>query len=129
MPDLMSSVDLMVTKAGGLTTFEAIARRLPLAFDLITEPMPQEKGTAEMMIEQKLAYAIHRPDDIIDVVENFQPVPNRAKQKMPSEHNYDLTDTAVYTIAEKVLNMIGITVPAVQAVEDTEQEPLYVKVS
>ena len=49
--DGMNAIDLLVTKAGGLTTFEAIARRLPMALDMITEPMPQEAGTAEILIE------------------------------------------------------------------------------
>jgi processive 1,2-diacylglycerol beta-glucosyltransferase len=130
MFDLMNCVDLMITKAGGLTTFEALARRLPLAFDLLSEPMPQERGTVEMMLAQDLAYGIHRPDDIIDVVEKFTPAANRAEVTLPSKHNYDLTDTAVYTIAKRVLEMAGITVPEPEIIElPSEQEPLYVKVS
>src|SRR5579883_518924 len=49
--DGMNACDLLVTKAGGLTTFEAIARHLPMALDMITEPMPQEAGTADLLIE------------------------------------------------------------------------------
>ena len=33
-------------KLGGLTTFEALACRVPIIADVITDPMPQEAGTA-----------------------------------------------------------------------------------
>ena len=69
----MNAVDLMVTKAGGLTTFEAIARRLPMAIDIITEPMPQEAGTIKILLEASkkthLAHVIRRPEDIIKIIE------------------------------------------------------------
>ena len=52
MSDLMNAVDLMVTKAGGLTVFEALSRHLPMALDMITKPMPQEMGTVNILIEQ-----------------------------------------------------------------------------
>ena len=53
----------MVTKAGGLTTYEALARHLPMALDLLTEPMPQERGTAQIMIENQLAAPLFVPED------------------------------------------------------------------
>ncbi|HYJ92573.1 MAG TPA: hypothetical protein VEV84_14785, partial [Pyrinomonadaceae bacterium] len=41
---LMQSANIMVSKLGGLTTFEAFACRLPIIADGITPPMPQEAG-------------------------------------------------------------------------------------
>jgi len=130
MSDLMSAVDLMITKAGGLTTFEALARRLPLAIDMLTDPMPQERGTVEMLLEQKLARGVQVPDDIIAIVETLLPALNRADVKLPSKHNFDLTDTAVYIAAEKVLNMCGVKVPpALPEQHSTSDQEIYVKVS
>jgi processive 1,2-diacylglycerol beta-glucosyltransferase len=108
MSDLMSAVDLMVTKAGGLTTFEAIARRLPLAVDMITKPMPQEIGTVEIVVEEGLAKPVARPSDIIDIVEQLQVVKDRSSVKLPSNHQLDRVD-AVYNIARAIL---GSLVPA-----------------
>lgn len=130
MSDLMNAVDLMITKAGGLTTFEAVARRLPIAFDMITEPMPQERGTIEILLKQDLCFAITQPEAIVGVIENFKPAKNRAQLELPKAHNLDLTDSAVYTIAERVLEMCGIKVPPAEIIElQSDQEPLYVKVS
>lgn len=103
MSDLMSAVDLMVTKAGGLTTFEAIARRLPLAIDVITKPMPQEAGTVKILVDNGLGYAIGKADDIVEVVENLQPVADRNTVKLPAVHSLDRTD-AVYDIARSILH-------------------------
>ena len=40
----MSAANVMISKLGGLTTFEALACRVPIIADVITEPMPQEAG-------------------------------------------------------------------------------------
>src|SRR5579885_1400476 len=92
MADVMSACDLMVTKAGGLTTFEAIARRLPIAFDLITPPMPQEAGNVRIVVEQGLAQEVIKAHDIVDIVENFE---IGAERKLPAAYQLDRTD-AVY---------------------------------
>ncbi|HMB26909.1 MAG TPA: glycosyltransferase, partial [Blastocatellia bacterium] len=46
MEKLMNAADVMVSKLGGLTTFEALASRLPIIADATTAPMPQESQTA-----------------------------------------------------------------------------------
>src|SRR5690606_7367884 len=52
---LMQSANVMVSKLGGLTTFEALACRLPIIADATTPPMPQEAGTARLMAERGAA--------------------------------------------------------------------------
>lgn len=81
MCNAMHACDLLVTKAGGLTTFEAVACQLPLAIDMITEPMPQELGTAEMLIDAGLAQPVYRPSDIIAIAESIEHLD--AAQKKP----------------------------------------------
>src|SRR5215813_11523070 len=46
MEKLMNAADVMVSKLGGLTTFEALATQLPIIADTTTPPMPQEYQTA-----------------------------------------------------------------------------------
>jgi UDP-N-acetylglucosamine:LPS N-acetylglucosamine transferase len=104
MAELMSSCDLMVTKAGGLTTYEALARRLPMALDLLTEPMPQERGTADLMIEEKLAAPLYSPEDIIPVVRKMQPGRDEQRLVLPPEHELNRVD-AVYDIARQILQL------------------------
>lgn len=49
MDQLMNAANVMVSKLGGLTTFEALASRLPILGDAVTYPMPQEERTAAML--------------------------------------------------------------------------------
>lgn len=102
MSDLMSSVDLLVTKAGGLTTFEAIARRLPMALDLLKPAMPQESGTADMLISAGLARPLRNPEDIVAIVESTEVAPDRQSVRLPAVHSLDRVD-AVYDIAGTIL--------------------------
>lgn len=110
LSDVMSAVDLMVSKAGGLTTFETIARKLPMAVDLITEPMPQEKGTVEILIEKNLAYGIKTPEDIVSIVENFEPRPDRWTFELPSDYHLNRT-AAVYDIAHTIIRYCDPSFP------------------
>ncbi len=105
LSSLMSAGDLLVTKGGGLTTFEAIARRLPMALDLRTEAMPQESGTVKMLIEAQLAKPIHEPRDIVDIVESLERVYDREARALPTAHNLDCVD-AIYDIAETILDLL-----------------------
>ena len=48
----MSAANVMISKLGGLTTFEAFACRLPIIADVTTEPMPQEAGAAKLLAKR-----------------------------------------------------------------------------
>lgn len=103
LSDAMSASDLLVTKAGGLTTFEAVARRLPMAIDMLTTPMPQELGTAELLIDAGLAKPIKHPSDIVAIVEALEHIDNRDELPLPTKYNLDRTDS-VYEIARIILS-------------------------
>lgn len=102
MPDLMSAVDAMVTKAGGLTTFECIAKRLPMILDVITEPMPQERGTVDILCEQGLAKRLHRPEDIVNLVSGLKRTENREEKALPAKYCFNKPE-AVFEIARTIL--------------------------
>ncbi|HSS21139.1 MAG TPA: hypothetical protein VLL54_13780 [Pyrinomonadaceae bacterium] len=65
---LMGAANVMISKLGGLTTFEAFACRLPIIADGITEPMPQEAGTATMLVKRGAGVLLKRAVDIVPVV-------------------------------------------------------------
>src|SRR5918911_1717780 len=46
---LMGAANVMISKLSGLTTFEALACRLPIIADAITPPMPQEAGAVNLI--------------------------------------------------------------------------------
>jgi UDP-N-acetylglucosamine:LPS N-acetylglucosamine transferase len=58
----------MISKLGGLTTFEALACRVPIIADVITEPMPQEQGTAELIAQRGAGVMLKRSSDVVPVV-------------------------------------------------------------
>ncbi len=101
LSDLMDACDLLVTKAGALTTFEAVARRLPLALDLLTEPMPQEAGTVAMLIEAKLALPLEKAGDIVNIANGLSVLRDRQRVPLPHEHNLDRVQAA-REIAERI---------------------------
>jgi len=65
---LMSAANVMISKLGGLTTFEALACRVPIIGDMITEPMPQEAGTANLIAQRGAGIMLRRPSDVVPVV-------------------------------------------------------------
>jgi UDP-N-acetylglucosamine:LPS N-acetylglucosamine transferase len=65
---LMSAANVMISKLGGLTTFEALACRLPIIGDAITPPMPQEEGTANLIARRGAGILLRRPADIVPVI-------------------------------------------------------------
>ena len=65
---LMSAANVMISKLGGLTTFEALACRVPIIADVITEPMPQEAGTANLIAQRGAGVMLKRSSDIVPVV-------------------------------------------------------------
>jgi len=65
---LMAAANVMISKLGGLTTFEALACRLPIIADAITEPMPQEQGTANLIIKRGAGILLRQAKDVVPVV-------------------------------------------------------------
>ena len=68
---LMQSANVMVSKLGGLTTFEALACRLPIIADATTPPMPQEAGTVQLIEKQGAGILLRRSADIVPTIQNL----------------------------------------------------------
>src|ERR687884_832352 len=65
---LMQAANVMVSKLGGLTTFEALACRVPIIADATTPPMPQESGAATMLARRGAGVLLKRAADIVPEV-------------------------------------------------------------
>jgi UDP-N-acetylglucosamine:LPS N-acetylglucosamine transferase len=65
---LLSAANVMISKLGGLSTFEAFACRVPIIADGITTPMPQEAGTAALVVKRGAGVILQRASDIVPVV-------------------------------------------------------------
>ena len=68
MEKLMRAADVMVSKLGGLTTFEALASRLPIIADVTTPAMPQESQTANLLVRNKAGILLERASDVVPIV-------------------------------------------------------------
>ncbi len=68
---LMQSANVMVSKLGGLTTFEALACRLPIIADATTAPMPQEAGTVHLLERQGAGILLRNSSDIVPTIQNL----------------------------------------------------------
>jgi UDP-N-acetylglucosamine:LPS N-acetylglucosamine transferase len=65
---LMSAANVMISKLGGLTIFEALACRLPIIADATTPPMPQEAGAANLIEQRGAGVLLQRASDIVPVI-------------------------------------------------------------
>src|SRR5688572_27473401 len=68
---LMHSANVMVSKLGGLTTFEALACRLPIIADITTPPMPQEAGTVNLISKRGAGILLRRAGDIVPTIRSL----------------------------------------------------------
>lgn len=68
---LMKAANVMISKLGGLTTYEALACRLPIIADATTPPMPQEEGTAKLVAQKGAAVLLKRASDVVPVVKSL----------------------------------------------------------
>ncbi len=68
---LMHSANVMVSKLGGLTTFEALACRLPIIADTTTPPMPQEAGTVRLIARRGAGILLEKASDIVPTIQSL----------------------------------------------------------
>jgi UDP-N-acetylglucosamine:LPS N-acetylglucosamine transferase len=71
MEKLMTAADVMISKLGGLTTFEALASRLPIIADTTTRPMPQESHTANLLSRNKAGILLERAGDVVPAIRHL----------------------------------------------------------
>lgn len=68
---LMQSANVMISKLGGLTTFEALACRLPIIADATTPPMPQERGTVDLIERRGAGILLRKSSDIVPTIRHL----------------------------------------------------------
>ncbi len=73
--ELMSISDIIITKPGGVTAAEALAKKTPM---IIVKPIPgQEASNANYLTEKGAAVRIDKPKDISLLIENLLKEPER----------------------------------------------------
>lgn len=73
--ELMDAADIIVTKPGGVTTAEALAKKIPM---VIVKPIPgQEENNTAYLIEKGAAIKIDRPANINVTIEELLDNPSK----------------------------------------------------
>jgi UDP-N-acetylglucosamine:LPS N-acetylglucosamine transferase len=96
----MASSDVMVSKLGGLTTFEALACRLPILGDAVTRPMPQEERTAVMLEEAGAALMLRRVEDLVPAVRKLASDPGTYRALRESATSLGVPDATKRIVSE-----------------------------
>jgi UDP-N-acetylglucosamine:LPS N-acetylglucosamine transferase len=112
MEQLMSSANVMVSKLGGLTTFEALACKLPIIGDAVTRPMPQEERTAAMLERSGAALMIRSIDDLAPAIRKLVAEPSDYLALREAAASLGMPDATKRIVAE-IERMIPLEQPSV----------------
>jgi len=97
---LMSAANVMISKLGGLTTFEALACRVPIIADMITDPMPQEAGTAKLIAQRGAGVMLNRASDVVNVVRRMMEDEVHYSRMRAATANLALPNSTRYIVEE-----------------------------
>ncbi len=100
----MDASDILVTKPGGLTSSEALAKGLPM---VITNPIPgQEDRNARFLLDRGVAERADEPDEIAALVQNLLSHPTRLR-RMADKAREVATPYSAMEVARHVFRLIG----------------------
>lgn len=69
LPRLMSAADILISKPGGLTCSEALAKQLPM---IVTNPLPgQEERNVRFLTKHQVAKIARTPEELIQTVNDL----------------------------------------------------------
>ena len=103
---LMQSANVMISKLGGLTTFEALACHLPIIADATTPPMPQEAGTVNLIAGKGAGILLEKASDIVPTIKNL--VDDSQKYAAMKNATINLTIT---NSTERIIEEIAALLP------------------
>src|SRR5229473_3641234 len=110
---LMRAANVMISKLGGLSTFEALNCRVPIIADVTTRPMPQEAGTVNLIVKGGAAVLLQRASDIVPIV----------RRMIDDSKHYAALRAATITIAlpnatKRIVEEITALIPAPAKLEE-----------
>jgi len=117
MEKLMSAADVMVSKLGGLTTFEALASRLPIIADITTPPMPQESQTANLLSRYSAGVLLNHAGDIVPIVRRLIHDPAELATMRQAASYIAIPDATKRIVKELMHKVEGRVAPQNQTVE------------
>lgn len=110
---IMHAANVMVSKLGGLTTFEAVACSLPIIADATTPPMPQEAGTVNLIAKRGAGVLLEKATDIVPIVRTL--TEDRRKY---AEMKDAVARLAIPNSTQNIVREISSLLPAAQFPRD-----------
>jgi UDP-N-acetylglucosamine:LPS N-acetylglucosamine transferase len=115
---LMGAANVMISKLGGLTTFEALNCHVPIIADGTTAPMPQELGTVNLIVKRGAGVLLHRASDIVPTV----------RRMMEDSKHYAALRAATITLAfpnatRRIVEEITALIPVTAKIEEDALVP------
>ena len=102
MSELMSVPDLIITKGGGLTLSEALAKSLPI---IIINPIPgQEEKNSCFLLEKKVALKAENEGELAVLVDNLCSMPYKLESMRKAAAELGKPDSAL-NIAKMILEI------------------------
>ncbi len=96
--ELMTVSDVLITKAGGVTVSEALAKHMPM---LIYRPIPgQEEGNTRFLLDHGAALAPKRPDELRAALEMLLTSPQRLAAMKAAAANLGRPDAVEVVVAQ-----------------------------
>lgn len=111
MEKLMGAADVMVSKLGGLTTFEALASRLPIIADTTSPPMPQESQTGRLISRHNAGVLLERASDIAPIIRRLLSDPAEHAAMRLAASRIAIPD-ATKRIVDELMRKVEQRVPA-----------------
>lgn len=103
IPEMMDCADLLITKPGGLTSAEALAKGLPM---VIFNPLPgQEEKNSEYLVSQGVAKQVDQEEQLSKTVKYLLTHPQILKRMSQSAYRLSSPDAAIKT-AEAIYELI-----------------------
>jgi processive 1,2-diacylglycerol beta-glucosyltransferase len=103
--ELMAIADLMITKPGGVSTFEAIAMELPM---LLYKPIPgQEEDNAKFLVQSGVAIQAMKAGDLMDHLSKLLSNAELLQQMRENAKNFHPKESA-FASAEVIISSIKV---------------------
>jgi UDP-N-acetylglucosamine:LPS N-acetylglucosamine transferase len=112
---LMQSANVMISKLGGLTTFEALACRLPIIADATTPPMPQEAGTVKLIAKRGAGLLLNKASDIVPMIASLVGDPGKYQQMRVAAASLSVPNSTEQIIREITALLPHAEHPAIEA--------------
>jgi UDP-N-acetylglucosamine:LPS N-acetylglucosamine transferase len=104
---IMQSANVMISKLGGLTTFEALACRLPIIADATTPPMPQEAGTVNLIQSKGAGILLENSTDIVPTIQALLGDSKKYAAMKAATFNLSIPDST-----QRIIEEISALLPA-----------------